>query len=406
MVPADAQLAPKPTAIKDWDKLSAEEKKLFAREMEVFAAFGEQTDFEIGRLVDAIGDMGQIDNTLIFYEIGDNGASAEGTMNGVFNEMTYFNGVAETVPEIMKHYDELGGPYSYCHYAAGWAVAGDTPFKWTKQIASSYGGTQNPLIIQWPKRITDKGGVRPQFHHVIDIAPTVLEAAGLPEPKIVDGTPQTPIQGVSMVYTFDAPKAKSTHTTQYFEIFGNRGIYSDGWLAGTVHKAPWEAKPREALSADVWELYDTTKDFSLTNNLAKSNPAKLKEMQELFTKEAIANYVLPIDDRGAERANAAIAGRPDVMAGRTALTVYEGMKGMSENVFINVKNTSLSITADVDIPQAGAKGVILAQAGRFRRMEPIYKGRQADVYLQLSRLAALYRQLHASSGSRESNDPF
>ena len=200
---------------------------------------------------------------------------------------------------------------------------------------------------------------------MIDIAPTVLEAAGLPEPKVVNGTPQTPIQGVSMMYTFDAPKAKSTHTTQYFEIFGNRGIYSDGWLAGTVHKAPWEARPREPLTADVWELYDTTKDFSLTNNLAASNPAKLKEMQELFIKEAIANNVLPIDDRGVERVNAAVAGRPDLMAGRTSLTLYEGMKGISENVFINVKNTSLSITADVDIPQAGAKGVIIAQAGRF-----------------------------------------
>ena len=273
VVPADTPLAPKPTAIKDWDKLTPEEQKLFAREMEVFAGFGEQTDYEIGRLIDAIAETGQLDNTLIFYEIGDNGASAEGTMNGVFNEMTYFNGVHETVPDIMKHYDDLGGPFSYGHYAAGWAVAGDTPFKWTKQIAGSYGGTQNPLIVQWPKRITDKGGVRPQFHHVIDIAPTVLEAAGLPEPKSVNGTAQTPIQGVSMVYTFDAPKAKSTHTTQYFEIFGNRGIYSDGWLAGTVHKAPWEAKPREALTADVWELYDTTKDFSLANNLAASNPA-------------------------------------------------------------------------------------------------------------------------------------
>jgi arylsulfatase len=365
LVPAETQLAPKPSAIKDWDKLTPEEQKLFAREMEVFAAFGEQTDYEIGRLVDAVAETGQLDNTLIFYVVGDNGASAEGTMNGAFNEMSYFNGVSESVSDVMKHYDDLGGPSSYCHYAAGWAVAGDTPFKWTKQIASSFGGTTNPLVVQWPKRVMDKGGIRPQFHHVIDIAPTVLEAAGLPEPKVVNGTHQTPIQGVSMMYTFDAPKAKSTHTTQYFEIFGNRGIYSDGWLAGTVHKAPWEAKPREPLSADVWELYDTTKDFSLTNNLAASNQAKLKEMQELFIKEAIANNVLPIDDRGVERVNASVAGRPDLMAGRTSLTLYEGMKGISENVFINVKNTSLSITADVEIPHAGAKGVIIAQAGRF-----------------------------------------
>jgi arylsulfatase A-like enzyme len=365
LVPTETQLAAKPAAIKDWDKLSAEEQKLFAHEMEVFAGFGEQTDYEIGRLIDAIAETGQLDNTLVFYEVGDNGASAEGTMNGVFNEMTYFNGVNETVPDIMKHYDDLGGKFSYNHYAAGWAVAGDTPFKWTKQVASSYGGTQNPLIIQWPKRITDKGGIRSQFHHVIDIAPTVLEAANLPQPKAVNGTVQTPIQGVSMVYSFDNPKAKSTHTTQYFEIFGNRGIYHDGWLAGTVHKAPWEAKPREALTADVWELYDTTNDFSLANNLAAKNQAKLKELQALFIQQAIANNVLPIDDRSIERANAALAGRPDVMAGRTSLTLYEGMKGMSENVFINVKNSSLSITADVEIPQGGAQGVILAQAGRF-----------------------------------------
>ena len=365
LVPADTPLAPKPSAIKDWDKLTPEEQKLFAREMEVFAGFGEQTDYEIGRLIDAIAQTGQLDNTLILYIIGDNGASAEGTMNGCFNEMTYFNGVAEAVPEIMKHYDDLGGQSSYGHYAAGWAVAGDTPFKWTKQIAGSFGGTTNPLIVQWPKRIADKGGIRPQFHHVIDIAPTILEAANLPEPKSVNGTAQTPIQGVSMVYTFDAPKAKSTHTTQYFEIFGNRGIYSDGWLAGTVHKAPWEAKPRESLSADVWELYDTTKDFSLSKDLAVNNPEKLKEMQALFIKEAIANNVLPIDDRGIERVNAAIAGRPDVMAGRTSLNLYEGMRGISENVFINVKNTSLSITADVEIPEGKAQGVIMAQAGRF-----------------------------------------
>ncbi len=365
VVPAGTPLAPKPAAIKDWDKLTPEEKKLFAREMEVFAGFGEQTDYEIGRLIDAVAETGQLDNTLIFYEIGDNGASAEGTMNGVFNEMSYFNGHPESVADVMKHYDDLGGPDSYCHYAAGWAVAGDTPFEWTKQIAGSYGGTQNPLIVQWPKRIGDKGGIRSQFHHVIDIAPTVLEAAGLPEPKSVNGTPQTPIQGVSMIYTFNAPRAKSTHTTQYFEIFGNRGVYSNGWLAGAVHKAPWEAKPRKSFADDEWELYDTTTDFSLSNNLAASNPARLKEMQELFIKEAIANNALPLDDRGIERTNAALAGRPDVMQGRNSLTLYEGMKGLSENVFINVKNSSLSITVDVETPQEGARGVIIAQAGRF-----------------------------------------
>jgi arylsulfatase len=365
VVPADTKLAAKPEAIKDWDTLSADEKKLFAREMEVFAGFGEYTDTEIGRLVKAIEDMGQLDNTLIFYIVGDNGASAEGGMNGMFNEMTYFNGVPETVQDVLKYYDELGGPKTYAHYAAGWAVAGDTPFTWTKQVASNFGGTRNGMVIHWPRGFKAKGEVRSQWHHVIDIAPTILEAAGLPEPKVVNGITQTPIEGVSMLYTLSDAKAKDRHLTQYFEIFGNRAIYSDGWLAGTVHKAPWESKPRATLENDKWELYDTRADFSLANDLVGKNPEKLKKMQELFIEEAVKYSVLPIDDRSMERFNAALVGRPDLMAGRTSLTVFEGMIGMSENVFINIKNRSHTITAEVNIPKGGAKGVILAQAGRF-----------------------------------------
>jgi arylsulfatase A-like enzyme len=365
VVPAGTKLAPKPEAIKDWDKLSVDEQKLFARQMEVFAAFGEYADTEIGRLIKAINETGQLDNTLVFYIVGDNGASAEGGMNGLFNEMTYFNGQRETVQDILKHYDELGGPTTYPHYAAGWAVAGDSPFEWTKQVASSYGGTRNGMVIHWPKGIIAKGEVRSQWHHVIDIAPTILEAAGLPEPKSVNGTPQTPIEGVSMVYTFADAKAPSRHTIQYFEIFGNRAIYQDGWLAGTVHRAAWEFKPRRALEDDVWELYDARTDFSLANDLAGKNLQKLKEMQDLFMTEAVKYSVLPLDDRTLERLNPALVGRPDLMAGRTSLTVYEGMTGMSENVFINTKNRSHTITAEVEVPRAGANGVILAQAGRF-----------------------------------------
>jgi arylsulfatase A-like enzyme len=365
VVPAGTKLAPKPEAIRDWATLSADEKRLFAHQMEIFAGFGEYADTEIGRLIDAVRDTGQLDNTLVFYIVGDNGTSAEGGMNGVFNEMTYFNGVQETVADILKRYDELGGPMSYPHMAAGWAVAGDTPFMWTKQVASNFGGTRNGLVVSWPKRVTAKGEVRSQFHHVIDVAPTVLDAAGLPEPKSVNGVVQAPIEGVSMVYSFDDAKAESRHKTQYFEIFGNRAVYADGWFAGTVHRVPWEPKPRAELLSDKWELYDTRNDFSLANDLSAANPAKLKEMQDLFMKEAVKYRVLPIDDRTLERANAKLAGRPDVMGDRTSLTLHEGMKGMSENVFINVKNRSLTITADVETPAGGANGVIIAQGGRF-----------------------------------------
>src|SRR5450432_2247897 len=365
IVPQNAKLAPKPQDIKDWDKLSADEKKMFAKEMETYAGFGEHTDHEIGRLFDAIQDLGVMDNTVIIFIVGDNGASAEGTMNGVFNEYTYFNGAQETVQDMLKHYDEWGGPTTYPHYAAGWAVAGDTPFTWTKQVASSYGGTRNGMVVHWPKGITAKGELRSQWHHVIDIAPTILEAAGLHEPKSVNGTLQTPIEGVSLAYTFADSKAPSRHTTQYFEIFGNRAIYQDGWLAGTVHRAAWEFKVRRPLEDDIWELYDTRSDFSLANDLAAKNPEKLKELQDLFLKEAVQYNVLPLDDRLTERFVASMVGRPDLMAGRTSLTVYDGMKGMSENVFINLKNKSHTITAEVEIPEGGANGVILAQAGRF-----------------------------------------
>jgi arylsulfatase len=365
VVPAGTKLADKPKDIKDWDTLTADEKKLFARQMEVYSAFGEYADYEIGRLFDSIGEAGQLDNTLIFYILGDNGSSAEGGMSGMFSEMTYFNGVQETVQDMLKHYDEWGGPSTYPHMAAGWAVAGDSPFMWTKQMASNYGGTRNGMIVSWPKRIKATNQVRAQWHHVIDVAPTVLEAASLPEPKSVNGTVQSPIEGVSMLYTFDKPDAKSTHKTQYFEIFGNRAIYHEGWFAGTVHRAPWEKVPRQKLQDDPWELYDTTKDFSLVNDLAKTNPAKLKELQGIFMKDASKYRVLPIDDRLMERMIASSAGRPDLMGDRTSLTLSAGMDSMSENVFINIKNRSLSITAEVEIPEGGANGVILAQGGRF-----------------------------------------
>ncbi len=365
VVPPGTKLAPKPDAIKDWDKLSADEKRLFARQMEVYAAFAEYADVEIGRLVAALKETGQYDDTLVFYILGDNGTSAEGGMIGLFNEMTFLNGVDESIQDILKHYDELGGPMSFPHMAAGWAIAGDTPFTWAKQIASNFGGTRNGMVVSWPRRIQAKGEVRSQFHHVIDVAPTVLEAAGLPEPRSVNGVAQKPIEGVGMAYTFDDPKAESRRKVQYFEMFANRAIYADGWFAGTVHKAPWEARPRKALLEDTWELYDTRNDFSLANDLAAQNPAKLKEMQDLFMTEAVKYNVLPIDDRFIDRFNAKLSGRPDLMGDRMSLTLHQGMKGMLEDAFINVKNRSVTITAELDVPKGGANGVLLAQGGRF-----------------------------------------
>jgi arylsulfatase A-like enzyme len=395
VVPPGTRLAPKPEAIKDWDKLSADEKKLFARQMEVYAAFAEYTDVEIGRLVAALEETGQSDNTLVIYILGDNGTSAEGGMNGLFNEMTYLNGVEESLQDVLKHYDELGGPMSYPHMAAGWAIAGDTPFTWAKQVASNFGGTRNGMVVHWPKRIQAKGEVRSQFHHVIDVAPTVLEAAGLPEPKSVNGVVQKPIEGVSMAYSFDDPKAESRHKVQYFEMVGNRAIYADGWFAGTIHKAPWESKPRAALLDDRWELYDTRIDFSLANDLAAQNPAKLKELQDLFMTEAVKYNVLPIDDRFIERINAKLAGRPDLMGDRMSLTLHAGMKGMMEDAFINVKNRSVTITADLEVPKGGANGVLIAQGGRFGGWSFHMKGGKLAYtynYLGLQRTTVLSRQ--------------
>ncbi len=365
LIPENTKLGDKPEDIKDWDKLTDNERKLFLRQAEVFAGFLEQTDYEIGRLVQAIEDMGEMDNTLFIYIAGDNGTSAEGGFVGMYNEMTYFNAVNEKVEDLLPLIDKWGGPETFPHMAAGWAVAFDAPFKWTKQVASDFGGTRNGLVIHWPNGIKDKGGIRTQFSHVIDIAPTVLEAANLPEPKIVNGTPQTPIEGTSMLYTFNDASAEGRHKIQYFEIFGNRAIYNDGWIARTIHRAPWQTSNLPPLETDVWELYNVEEDFNLTNDLAEMYPDRLKEMQALFMEEGEKYHVLPIDDRVIERTNPSLAGRPDIMGGRKSLTLYPGMQGMLENSFINIKNQSFSITAELEIPKNGANGVIITQGGRF-----------------------------------------
>ncbi len=365
VIPAGTKLAQKPEDIVDWDSLPADNRRLFARQAEVFAGFMEQTDHEVGRFVEALDDIGELDNTLFIYIAGDNGTSAEGGFVGMYNEMTYFNQVTEKVEDLIPLIDEWGGPQTFPHMAAGWAVAFDAPFSWTKQVASDFGGTRNGMVMHWPNGITDKGGLRTQFSHVIDIAPTILEAAGLPEPTIVNGTPQTPIEGVSLNYSFDNAGAAEQHTTQYFEMFGNRAIYHEGWLARTLHRAPWQTSKQAPLESDVWDLYNVREDFSLTKNLAAEQPERLRELQALFMSEAEKYNALPIDDRTVERVNPAIAGRPDLLGDRMSLTLYNGMNGMLENTFMNVKNRSKTITAKLEIPKAGVNGVILAQGGRF-----------------------------------------
>jgi arylsulfatase A-like enzyme len=364
IVPQNTKLAPKPSDIKDWDKLSADEKKLFTRQMEVYAGFLEQTDYEIGRLSSAIQDLGVMDNTIFIYIVGDNGASAEGQMNGMYNEMTYFNGIPESIPDMLKHYDEWGGPSTYPHYSAGWAVAMDSPFSYTKQVASDFGGTRNGMVIHWPSGIKAKGEIRSQFGHVIDIAPTIYEISKIPAPKTVNGIAQDPIEGTSLAYSFSDAVAAEKHTVQYFEMLGNRAVYKDGWMARTIHRPAWQPKPSQALTEDPWELYNSKEDFSLSKNVAAKNPDKLKELQNLFMKEAEKYHVLPIDDRLLERTNAELMGRPTVMGKRTSVTYGEGMKGMGVDIFIDLRNKSYTITADIEIKDDG-NGVIVCQGGRF-----------------------------------------
>jgi arylsulfatase A-like enzyme len=365
VIPQDCALTTRPEGIEAWDDVPDEWKPIFARQMEVYAGFLEYADTQSGRVIDALDELGVLDDTLVIYIIGDNGASAEGGLKGTFMITTASNGGGEyeTADFWREHLDDLGGPTAYNHYSVAWAHALCAPYQWTKQVASHYGGTRNGTIVHWPARIKGRGEVRNQWHHVIDVAPTILELAGIAEPDTVDGVTQIPMQGVSMAYSFDDATAEERHHTQYFELMGNRGIYDRGWTAQTIHRIPWDvvAKPHP-FDADVWELYDTTSDWSQSRNLAAEQPGKLAELQQLWLIEAVRHNVLPLDDRAAERMNPAIAGRPTLVTGDT-LRLYPGMNRLGENVAINVKNRSYSVTAEIDVAD-GTTGALVAQGGR------------------------------------------
>jgi arylsulfatase A-like enzyme len=368
VIPSDADLTPRHDEITAWDDMPDELKPVLARQMEVYAGFLEHTDHQVGRIIDALDGLGILDDTIVYYIIGDNGASAEGTMNGAFNEMANFNGMAalETPEFMLSKIDEFGSPNSYNHYSVGWAWAMNTPLQWTKQVASHWGGTRNGTIVHWPKGIEDPGGLRSQFTHVIDIAPTILEAAGIPEPTMVNGVLQSPMEGTSMLYTFNQADEPERHDLQYFEMFGNRGVYHKGWSAVTKHKTPWIliGGNLPAFDDDVWELYDGKVDFSQAHDLKPEHPELLAELQRLWLIEAVKYNVLPIDDRSGERIDPESAGRPTLVQGNSQM-FYPGMGRLSENSVVNIKNRSFSITAEVEVPAGGADGVVIAQGGRF-----------------------------------------
>ena len=367
VVPPDCDLTQRSAGIPAWEDIDDALKPVLARQMEIYAGYLENTDHHVGLLIDALDDIGILDQTLIYVIIGDNGASAEGSLQGTFNEMITLGGFAalETAEFMSSKIDEFGGPEAYNHYAVGWAHAMDTPYQWTKQVASHFGGTRNGTIVHWPRGIEAKGEIRHQFHHVIDVCPTVLEVAGLPHPTFVDGVQQKPMEGVSMAYSFDDPAAAERHETQYFEMFGNRGIYHKGWTAVTKHRTPWETGAdvkTPAFDDDVWELYDTTTDWTQAHDVAAEHPDKLHELQRLWLIEAVKYNVVPLDDRFVERGLPETAGRPTLIQGRRQL-LFGGMGRLTENSVLMMKNTSFSLTAELSVPDANAEGVIVAQGG-------------------------------------------
>ena len=361
IVAADTELAPWPEALPSWDELTATDKKVGARWMEVFCGAVEHTDYQIGRIVEAIEQSGELDNTLIIYIAGDNGPTPEGGLHGVMNKLTYFNGLTESLEDVAKQMDDFGGPKSHGCYPAAWAYATSTPFTYGKMVTSG-GGCSTAAVVSWPARIKDQGGLRRQFHHLIDVAPTILDSAGIPEPNRVSGVDQMPMDGVSMVYTFDDATAKDRHTTQYFELTGSRAIYHDGWWAGTRHglDGVFDAgKDFAPFDQDVWELYDMRNDFGLATDVAEGHPDKLKEMQALFESEARKTNVYPMANNAFELL---AADRPKLVSGNTA-SYGPGTVRLPEDAIIDIKNRSFSITAEVENPDGDAEGMLVTLGG-------------------------------------------
>jgi arylsulfatase len=365
VVPQNTQLTPRPDGLPAWSMLNSDQRKLYAHMMEIFCAYGAECDYEMGRIIDAVKQMPDADNTIIIYIAGDNGSSAEGGIEGSICENLFFNGISEKWQDNFKVMDELGGPKHFNHFPSAWAWAMDAPLQWTKQVASHFGGTRNPLIIDWPAKIKDKGGLRSQFLHVIDIVPTLYEVCGITAPTVLNGIPQKPIEGISFAYTFskDSANSKGRRVTQYFELGVNRGIYNDGWMASALSFAPWNpVRTGFDIDKQKWELYHIDEDFSQANDLAAKNPEKLRQMQDLWWVEAAKYNVLPLDWRATERFNSELMGRPSVIGKRKTMTYYPGIVGLPDAASPPMLNKSWTITADVDVPEK-ASGMIITHGG-------------------------------------------
>ena len=367
IVPPDSELSPWPDAIPEWDKMSPAQRSASERLMEAYAAFAEHTDVQVGRLVAMLEETKQLENTLVIYILGDNGASAEGGLDGTLNEVLRSNGFEDTAERIHAQLDKIGGPDSYVHYPSGWALAMNSPYQWAKTVASHYGGTRNGMIVHWGARLKKPNEIRHQWHHCVDVAPTILEAAGIPQPTQVDGFDQKPMDGTSFLYSFDDGDASERHATQYFELFGNRGIYHEGWTAVTKHRDVLAMKSVRStpFAEDVWELYDTRSDWTQARNVAAEHPALLAVLKDRFMIEAARNGVFPLDDRFIERMNPAISGRQNLLGGRTSVVFRPGLQGLREDAAPNMKNTSFALTASIKVNGGATDGVLIAQGGRF-----------------------------------------